>query len=94
MAHREEINPTNCPLCGRTMAIINNIKDFTIQVCDTHGVFVVDTPTRDTWILEGFDKNMVPIRRKWYTVDNHRPLTIAQYREMVKRANYKRLEEK
>jgi hypothetical protein len=94
MAYREEINPTNCPLCGRDMTIINKLKDFTIQACNTHGVFVVDTLTRDTWILEGFEKNMAPIKRKWYLVESHKPLTVVQYREMVKKANYKRLEEK
>jgi len=94
MVYREETKLANCPLCGRNMKMINDLRDFSIQACYTHGVFVVDKPTNDTWILEGFDKNMVPIKRKWYTVDNHKPLTLDRYRDMVKKANFKRLEEK
>ena len=76
------------------MTIINDLVDFSIQACYTHGIFVVDNLTRDVWVLDGFDCNMVPIRRKWHTVDNHKPLTIDKYRDMVKRANFKRLEKK
>ncbi len=93
MVYKEETQPTSCPLCGRNMRIINDRVDFSIQACYTHGVFVVDKPTNDTWALEGFDNNMTPIRRRWYTVDN-KSLTIDQYRDMVKKANLKRLEER
>ena len=85
---------TNCPLCGRNMALIHDLANFSVQLCYTHGVFVVDKPTRDVWVLEGFEGEMVPIKRKWYTVENFRPLTLNKYRDMVKRANLKRLEEK
>ena len=94
MAYRDEINPTNCPLCGRVMMVVNKLKDFSIQGCNSHGIFVVDNLTRDTWVLDGFENDMTPIKRKWYLVENHKPLTMVQYREMVKKANYKRLEEK
>jgi len=94
MTYKEETKATNCPLCGRNMTIIHDLANFSIQACHTHGVFVVDKPTKDVWVLEGFDNNMAPIKRKWYTVDKHKPLTIDQYRDMVKRANLKRLEEK
>lgn len=84
----------SCPLCGRNMAVIHNRGDFTVQDCRIHGVFVVDKPTKDTWVLDGFDAEMAPIRRKWYMVENHVPLTLERYREMVKRANLRRLEER
>lgn len=76
------------------MSIVNDLKDFSIQICHTHGIFGVDKPTKDTWFLEGFDANMAPIKRKWYTIENPKPLTIIQYREMVKWANLKRLEDR
>ena len=94
MAYRDETQPTNCPLCGRNMSIVNGLKDFSIQFCYTHGIYGVDKATNDAWILEGFDSKMAPIKRKWYTIENHRPLTMSRYRDMVKRANLKRLEEK
>jgi len=91
---KNETQPTNCPLCGKNMMMVHDLKDFSIQICNTHGVFVVDKPTNDTWALEGFDDKMGPIKRKWYAIDNYRPLTLNQYRDMVKKANLKRLEEK
>ena len=94
MTYNEEIQSTNCPLCGRHMQLIKDLKDLSIQYCNTHGVFAVDNPTNDTWAIEGFDNKMMPIKRKWYTVANFKPLTLEQYRDMVKRANLKRLEEK
>jgi hypothetical protein len=42
------------------------------------------------WVLEGFEINMDPIKRKWYTIENHKPLTMDRYRFMVKWANHKR----
>jgi hypothetical protein len=93
LAYREEIQSTNCPLCGRSMSIVNGLKDFSIQFCRTHGIFGVDKTTNDVWVLEGFGSNMAPIKRKWYTIENHKPLTIDRYREMVKWANLKRLED-
>ena len=94
MAHREETQPTYCPLCGRNMLIVKGLKDFSIQFCYTHGIYGVDKATMDTWVLEGFDINMSPIKRKWYTIENHKPLTMDKYRNMVKWANHKRLEDK
>ena len=85
---------TNCPLCGRNMTLVHNLTNFSIQLCYSHGIFVVDKPTRDVWVLEGFEGAMVPIKRKWYMVENLKPLTLDKYRDMVKRANLKRLEEK
>jgi hypothetical protein len=76
------------------MAIVNKLKENSVQFCSNHGIFVVESQTRDTYILEGFDENMVPIKQKWYIVENFKPLDIAKYREMVKFANYKRLEKK
>ena len=94
MTHKEETQPTNCPLCGRSMSIVNDLKEFSIQFCNTHGIYGVDKSTNDTWVLEGFDINMVPIKLKWYTIENHKPLTLDRYRDMVKRANLKRLEDR
>jgi hypothetical protein len=94
MENREETPPSNCPLCGRSMSIVNDLKDFSIQFCHTHGIYGVDKATKDTWVLEGFDINMAPIKRKWYTIENHKPLKLDQYRNMVKLANLKRLENK
>ena len=94
MTYKEEIQLTNCPLCGRHMQLIKDLKGLSIQYCNTHGVFAVDNPTNDTWAIEGFDNKMTPIKRKWYTVENYKPLTLEQYRDMVKWANLKRLEEK
>jgi hypothetical protein len=94
MTDKNEIQPTNCPLCGRLMTPIKGLKDVSIQHCNSHGVFVVDNSTNDTWAIEGFDDEMMPIKRRWHTVDNYRPLTLEQYREMVKMANYRRLEGK
>lgn len=92
MDFREETPPTNCPLCGRTMILVNDLKGFSVQLCRVHGIFGVDKPTNDVWVFEGFEISMAPVKRKWYLVENHRPLTIDQYREMVKNANYRRLE--
>jgi hypothetical protein len=89
---KEETQSTNCPLCGRKMRIINDLKEFSIQFCQSHGIYGVDKPTNDAWVLEGFDIHMVPIKSKWYMVENHRPLNLDQYREMVKQANVRRLE--
>ncbi len=83
----------HCPYCGRGMAVINRLTDHTIQVCNTHGVFSVDRGTKDVWVLDGFEKDMTPIRRRWYLTESHKPLTVQKYREMVKLANYRRLEE-
>jgi hypothetical protein len=94
MTYKEETQTTNCPLCGKEMMMIHDLKGFNIQLCRTHGIFVVDKPTKDTFVLEGFDNKMMPIKRKWYTVDSFKPLSLEQYREMVKNANFKRLEEK
>jgi hypothetical protein len=94
VTNKEEIQSTNCPLCGKDMMMVHDLKDFSIQFCHTHGVFVVDKPTNDTWALEGFDNKMIPIKRKWYTIDNFKPLTLDQYRDMVKNANFRRLQEK
>lgn len=76
------------------MGIITKKSDFYIQACHIHGVFVVDKPTLDTYILEGFDIDMTPIKSKWHTVENYRPITVAKYRELVKWANHRRLEQK
>jgi len=89
---KEELHSTNCPLCGRTMDIVNELPGFIIEICSVHGIFGVDKPTKDVWILDGFDLNMAPIKRKWYTVENHKALTLPRYREMVKLANLLRLE--
>ena len=45
------------------------------------------------WVLEGFEINMAPIKRKWYTIENHKPLTMDRIRFMVKWAYHKRLED-
>ncbi len=92
VGYREGTKTTNCPLCGRTMGLVNDLAHFTVQFCRIHGVFLVDKPTDDVWILDGFDVEMAPIRRKWYEVENHKPLTLERYREMVKWANLRRLE--
>lgn len=89
---KEDVPSTNCPLCGRTMDIVSELTGFNIEICRIHGIFVVDKPTKDVWVLDEFDINMVPIRRKWYTVENHKALTLPRYREMIKLANYRRLE--
>ncbi|MCX6648374.1 MAG: hypothetical protein NTV61_03170 [Candidatus Bathyarchaeota archaeon] len=94
MTYKNELQTTNCPLCGRHMTLINDLKDFSIQHCNAHGVFAVDDSTNDTWAIEGFDDEMMPIKRRWYTIDNYKPLTLEQYRDMVKRANFRRLEGK
>ena len=65
------------------MSVVNDLKDFTIQFCYTHGIYGVDKATNDAWVLEGFDGNMAPIKRKWYTIENHKPLTMDRYRGMV-----------
>lgn len=92
MDFREEPPSTNCPLCGRNLTLVNDLKGFSIQLCRVHGIFGVDKPTNDVWVLEGFEIDMAPISRKWYLIDNHRPLTLDQFRELVKNANYRRLE--
>ena len=89
---RDDVRSTNCPLCGRTMDIVSELPGFNIEICRVHGIFGVDKPTKDVWILDEFDINMAPIKRKWYTVENHKALTLPRYREMVKLANYRRLE--
>jgi hypothetical protein len=89
---KEETPTTNCPLCGRQMSMINDRKEFSIQVCQVHGIYGVDKPTNDVWVLEGFDINMNPIKIMWHTVENRRPLSLEKFREMVKLANLKRLE--
>jgi hypothetical protein len=89
---KEETKTANCPLCGRQMSMINDLKEFSIQLCNIHGIYGVDKPTNDVWVLQGFDINMIPIKVKWYTIDDHRLLTLDKYREMVKLANVKRLE--
>jgi hypothetical protein len=94
LSEKLEVQSANCPLCGRNMGIVNELKEVSIQVCDSHGVFVVESQTRDTFILEGFDENMVPLKQKWYLVENFKPISLTKYREMVKLANYKRLENK
>ncbi len=83
-----------CPYCGKEMRALNRLKTQTIEVCNTHGVFSVDSGTGDVWVLDGFEEDMTPIRRRWYLIENHVPLTVIRYREMVKMANYKRLENK
>lgn len=94
MPYKVETQPTHCPVCGRIMSIVHDRKGFSVQACYTHGVFVVDKPTNDTWVLESFDVDMMPIKRRWYTVDRHEPLTIQRYRDMLKWANLRRLEER
>ncbi len=83
-----------CPYCGRSMFVLNRLKSYTMQVCNSHGVFSVDRGTGDVWVLEGFEGDMTPIRRRWYLIENHVPMSVAKYREMIKIANYRRLEEK
>ncbi len=93
-ANRKEVNPANCPLCGKHMVIINALRSHSIQACRAHGVFGVDPPpTNDTWAIGGFEKDMTPVKLRGIGVGSYTPLTLELYRTMIKLANLKRIEE-